>query len=303
MRDAWDRRVRTDYRYWMSDGVDSDEHMWNTGRRDFAILSKVLPEEFLSQARGLEFGCGVGRLMRAAAENLRFVHGVDVSTEAISQARGLLADLDNVVIEPAEKGLADLPNDSFDFVYSFAVLGHLPTEILGQQLCEINRVLRVNTYASLQIYLGPLQDTLVEDSLVIRSYPEAKLRSCLEKAGFALESLDELKLPFEARDLENDRTPYIATLRKVSLPNSSAAELAAELSPEGEARAEESWQGSEFEYQMAVTRVHQLIAEKKFLEAEAVLSLAVEQYAGAEDAAHDVLRELRVTIKALDLSK
>ncbi len=303
MREAWDRRVRSDYRYWMSDGVDSDEHMWATGKRDFSLLSSRIPADFFPAASGLELGCGVGRLLRAAAETCDRVYGVDVSEEAIGHARGLLADVVNVELRASEKGLADFSDGSLDFVYAFAVLGHLPSRVLSEYLLEINRVMSSGGYAALQLYVGPVQDTVVEDTLVIRSYPKTALEPCLEKSGFALESVDELELPFEARDLENDRTPFIYTLKKVSSPIATAEDLCKLLTPDGEAVVEGSWQGSEFEYRMAITRVQQLIGEKKFLEAEAVLRLAVEQYAAAEEGARALLGELEITVKALGLKK
>ena len=40
MRGDWDRRIRQDYRFWMSDGYQSDDEMWRTGRRDFAALTE-----------------------------------------------------------------------------------------------------------------------------------------------------------------------------------------------------------------------------------------------------------------------
>ena len=60
MREDWDSRIAQDFRYWMSDGVESDDEMWAAGRRDLEILLKHLEKSELKTQKALEVGCGVG---------------------------------------------------------------------------------------------------------------------------------------------------------------------------------------------------------------------------------------------------
>ncbi|MCB0340085.1 MAG: methyltransferase domain-containing protein, partial [Bdellovibrionales bacterium] len=94
MRSDWDRRIEHDYRFWMSDGQESDEVMWETGERDFQILFGDI--ESPEQKTILEVGCGVGRLIRAAIRRFGNVIGVDVSKAAIDKASELLGNQRNL---------------------------------------------------------------------------------------------------------------------------------------------------------------------------------------------------------------
>ena len=74
MAQDWDRRIRHDYRYWMSDGVESDEAMWETGERDMSMLLGRWPQDKIKGV-AVEIGCGVGRLLRAASDKFQQVIG------------------------------------------------------------------------------------------------------------------------------------------------------------------------------------------------------------------------------------
>ena len=79
----WDDRVETDYRCWMADGTESDDAMWQTGKRDIDILFSGLTPT----GRALEIGCGVGRLLYWSREMFESVVGVDVSEVALERAK------------------------------------------------------------------------------------------------------------------------------------------------------------------------------------------------------------------------
>jgi hypothetical protein len=80
------------------------------------------------------------------------IHGVDVAGDVISQARENLQDLSHA--HPHEihgTSLEDFADQSFDFVYSFALFPYIPSrELVVAFLREIHRVLRPGGLARLQ---------------------------------------------------------------------------------------------------------------------------------------------------------
>ncbi len=102
--------------------------------------------------RALEIGCGPGRLMRPMSRHFLEIHGVDVSADLVRQARENLQDLPNA--RPREihgTSLEDFGDQSFDFVYSFDLFPHIPSqELVVAFLREIHRVMRPGGLARLQ---------------------------------------------------------------------------------------------------------------------------------------------------------
>jgi SAM-dependent methyltransferase len=101
--------------------------------------------------RALEIGCGSGRLMRPMSRHFLEIHGVDVAADAIRQARENLQDVPHA--HPREihgTSLEDFGDQSFDFVYSFALFPYIPSrELVLAFLREIHRVLRPGGLARL----------------------------------------------------------------------------------------------------------------------------------------------------------
>jgi len=102
--------------------------------------------------RALEIGCGSGRLMRPMSRHFLEIHGVDVAADAVRQARENLQDVPHA--HPREihgTSLEDFGDQSFDFVYSFALFPYIPSrELVLAFLREIHRVLRPGGLARLQ---------------------------------------------------------------------------------------------------------------------------------------------------------
>ena len=116
-----------------------------------AELGRLKAEE-RGNWRALEIGCGSGRLMRPMSRHFLEIHGVDVAGDAIRQARENLQDLAHA--HPREihgTSLEDFADQSFDFVYSFALFPYIPSrELVTAFLREIHRVLRPGGLARLQ---------------------------------------------------------------------------------------------------------------------------------------------------------
>ncbi len=91
----------------------------------------------------LELGCGVGRIGRELVEHVGHWHGVDISQSMLDVAAERLAPFSNVSLTRLERtSLEMLDSDSFDRVYSVAVLCHIDKEDLYLYLHELHRVLK-----------------------------------------------------------------------------------------------------------------------------------------------------------------
>jgi spore maturation protein CgeB len=213
MRGDWDRRVKHDYRFWMSDGFSSDQHMWQTGSRDFGVLTAGI--QYSHDKTFVEVGCGVGRMLRAAAQNFGSVVGVDVSTEAIKKAHEFLSDLANIkLIVGNGYSLAELNDNSVDVVGVFAALSSAPSEILAGYMGEIQRILKPDGILRLQIYTGSEQKVGREDTLHLRCYEENRFRDAAKLAGFDVEYINDLVLGVEVSFESIDVKAKIVSLKK-----------------------------------------------------------------------------------------
>jgi SAM-dependent methyltransferase len=82
----------------------------------------------LKYGRGLDFGCGVGRLTRAFASRFSNCVGIDVSCEMVLRAQEFNRQFSNCEFVVNHSCTLPFPDESFDFVSSFIVLQHLSGE-------------------------------------------------------------------------------------------------------------------------------------------------------------------------------
>lgn len=149
MREDWDRRAREDARYYVAFGRrgQDDEEFFATGRdlaRGLARELDRLPPSSPRARRALEIGCGLGRLMLPLAPLFGEIHGVDVSEEMVRRARENLARIPHAHVHlTGGADLAAFADESFDFVYSYAVFQHIPSrDVVFAYLHEARRVLK-----------------------------------------------------------------------------------------------------------------------------------------------------------------
>ena len=297
MRSEWDRRVAHDYRYWMSDGVASDEEMWRVGQRDFDLITQGLSFEDPANLTALEIGCGVGRLLRAAAARFGSVVGVDVSEQAVKEAKRLLADQARIAVVLGNgSDLSAIPSGAIDFVYSFAALCSMPAQIMAAYLVEAARVLKAGGTARLQVYIGKPQEIAQEDTLSLRSFERTFFENACQAAGFEVVSIGELVLPFEISDKDAGVVASVATLVKRTVTHMTASAVADLLLPGGEAQLGQQWIGSETEYFMALARARQHLDAGRVGAAKEALEFAVSYYAHAETEVKELLEDLNKQI-------
>lgn len=96
------------------------------------------------RASALDFGCGVGRITRALAQCFDECIGVDISEEMVTEARDLNRSVPNCsFIVNTVDHLGAFGDNRFDFVYTKAVLQHLPdTRVIRAYIAEFVRVLK-----------------------------------------------------------------------------------------------------------------------------------------------------------------
>jgi SAM-dependent methyltransferase len=92
----------------------------------------------------LDFGCGAGRITRAAAGRFERAVGVDIAEGMVETARRLAADRPGAeFVVNTRPDLSLFEDRSFDFAYSTIVLQHQPTrELAAGYLRELVRVVR-----------------------------------------------------------------------------------------------------------------------------------------------------------------
>ena len=122
---------------------DRDD-FFETGVREIdAIVDyvKTLPVD-LSWRRGLDFGCGVGRLTQALGRHFDEVAGVDIAPSMVDLAREYNALGDRCTYHVNDHpDLRLFEDDAFDFIYSTIVLQHIAPEYSREYIREFVRVL------------------------------------------------------------------------------------------------------------------------------------------------------------------
>ncbi len=159
MRAEWNARATEDAHYYVAFGRrEQDDDEFFATARDLVgelvgELKRLPPPAPGKMRRGLEIGCGPGRLLRPMSHYFDQIYGVDVSDAMVKLAREKLAGIPNAF--PYAIGGSDLrmfPDAHFDFVYSYAVFQHIPSgDVVFSYLRETIRVLKPGGVARLQI--------------------------------------------------------------------------------------------------------------------------------------------------------
>jgi len=294
MKSDWDRRVGHDYRFWMGEGHLDDTQMWRTGAEDFLAIADEVTGGTNSVA--LEIGCGVGRMMKAAAERFGRVIGIDVSRLAIDKARELIgptAKLDLVVGSGVD--LAPVESHSIDFVWSYGALACMPVPVIANYLVEIKRVLKPSGIARIQVYLGHEMLVHEHDTLHLRSFSSENFRHAASLAGFECSVWCE-------RELGSDESVSLGlkncVVQLVPSRSSSASSeaIAHALLPHGESRAAHEVNPVALEAWMALNYAEALADSGEALKAKQAVEYVVANCQTATIDTQDILS--RVLTKA-----
>lgn len=150
MREDWNERARKDVHFFVAFGGrdQTEEEFLSTAAdvlRSIEGQLKRLPAKANRRAwRALEIGCGPGRLMRPLSRHFGEIHGVDVSDEMIRLGRERLRDIPHAHFHTTDGAtLPQFADESFEFIYSYAVFQHIPSrEVVLEYMREIRRLLK-----------------------------------------------------------------------------------------------------------------------------------------------------------------
>jgi 2-polyprenyl-3-methyl-5-hydroxy-6-metoxy-1,4-benzoquinol methylase len=165
--DQWERwgavdpyfAVVTDPRY-HKEQLDSTtrSQFFATGRRQLERLLGEIEEctgASPAMARGLDFGCGVGRLTLPLAERCEHVYGVDVSTAMLREADRNAAEQDIRNVEWVETRQLPELTGQYDLVVSTIVFQHIPVREGERLFATLARGLRPGGFGAISVTLGP----------------------------------------------------------------------------------------------------------------------------------------------------
>lgn len=290
IKEFWDEMLQLDYRIWMNDFAETDEHLWQTGRRDLELLLQGLKPEDLASWQAVDIGCGVGRLLRAAAPLMKTIIGIDISPEAIALASRFTALNPNVsCILGNGTDLSPIEDASTDLVFTFGMFAHVPVVVCVSYLIEVSRILRLGAAARVQMFVGQCNPFTQSDVLAYRSYPENRLCKVFGLLGLEVTGIRDV--PSDSVD-EKGLLPKIYDLRKVeSAAVSTPNELSEVLYPGGEPVGEPG-QGSRASYIIAAQSAFKYIKLGRLEEARHMLSFAVRSYSDVDPGVINLLRIL-----------
>jgi SAM-dependent methyltransferase len=190
MRSDWDRRARENAQHFIACGhAGSDEAFWSSGAAD---LEELILHGIALQpdARALEIGCGMGRLVRPLSERIEHVYGVDISGEMVARALAVLADRPNVTLFTTAGNLRPVPTGSLDLVFSFIVFQHIPSRrAVTRYIREASRVLKAGGVFRFQVDGRAVEEHYRTDTWRGVRYEPEGLRSELEENGLAVADL------------------------------------------------------------------------------------------------------------------
>lgn len=152
------------------------------GERDMAALMEKARNLGLpaKRERCLDFGCGVGRLTRAARSYFKECHGVDVSCGMVGQAQRLTPEC--VFHHNPHPDLRNFQSSSFDLVYSIIVLQHAGSH--DAILRYVEEFVRILAPQGLLVFQVP-----VSIPFRYRLAPRRRLYGLLRKMGMSSRQL------------------------------------------------------------------------------------------------------------------
>jgi len=151
MRVDWNRRALLNARKYVAFGD------WKT-EREFIESGKIDAQKILRDLKidknwiVLEFGVGVGRILRHLRIYFKEIYGVDVSDEMVRLSQFQFKEFENVKICQNCGNLSFFSSDKFDFVYSCYVFQHVPKKVFINFLEEIHRILKPDGLLRFQIF-------------------------------------------------------------------------------------------------------------------------------------------------------
>jgi len=119
----------------------------------------------------LDLGCGVGRVAKKIASQIKEYYGVDFSIEMITKAKEIFKDYKNVhLFKNNGIDLRLFGNNLFDVVYVSLVFQHMQKEVAKNYIREVYRVLKpegiffANSIPRIEKYIGGFSKAEIDEA-------------------------------------------------------------------------------------------------------------------------------------------
>lgn len=164
----------------------------------------------------LELGCGTAEHTRAIATEGHNRQIMATEIDAIQHNKNLLLpDLHNVTFKLAGAESIPTSNDTFDVVFMFKSLHHVPVKLMSQALTEVRRVLKPNgiAYVSEPIFAGDFNNilSLFHDEQMVRKEAFLAVSNAVDTGVFALISETFFNSPLEFDNFADFETKVLKT--------------------------------------------------------------------------------------------
>lgn len=179
--------VLTEERYKMENFNQHEAEFWNTGKENVELLRRIYERYHAhtkeEKPRVLDYGCGVGRMMKAWGEGCE---GCDISPAHLAKAREALGSAHPLhLVEPGEcpKG--------YDVIYSMIVLQHNRPSVMKQ--CMKSIVEALNPRGLAMIHAPYFIETVYQSDEIMEMnfVPKPEMEEVINQAGGRVLSYDE----------------------------------------------------------------------------------------------------------------
>ena len=172
-----------------------------------ARIERTCPEEIifeslldLNHKQILELGCGSAQLTRLIAQAGQGRELTALEVGRVQHQKNLLIDdLPNVEFKLAGAQSIPAEDDSFDLVFMFKSLHHVPENLMSQALAEVSRVLKRGGYAYISepIFAGDFNDVikLFHDEEIVRLSAFQTLQRSVDEGLLVLEKQEFFNQP------------------------------------------------------------------------------------------------------------
>jgi SAM-dependent methyltransferase len=158
------------------------DEFFDTGKDKIKEALSIVDSTGVSLSRGvvMDFGCGVGRLTQALAEEFDTCYGVDVSPKMVELAEQFnrFGDRCKYILN-SRSDLSIFDANFFDFIYTHIVLQHMPPELMKGYLREFIRTLKVGGILVFQVPIQKLEQD--EGTIQLKKLPRYHPRRILNK--------------------------------------------------------------------------------------------------------------------------
>jgi len=162
----------------------------------------------------LELGCGKADITRLIATGGPGRKVTATEVDEVQHSKNLLIkDLPNVtfIVAGSEKIPAD--DASFDIVFMFKSLHHVPTELMADALAETQRVLKPGgiAYISEPVFQGDFNEVLrlFHDEEVVRAAAQKAIKQSIDNKSFTLVEEVLFNTPMRFENFEDFETKII----------------------------------------------------------------------------------------------